>query len=68
MNKNKSDEIESLTRIHNENIKLNNEKLLQQNIIDIEYITNTLNNTISIEQTKNSDRKSTFKCTHCTRL
>ena len=52
MNKNKSDEIESLTRIHNENIKLNNEKLLQQNIIDIEYITNTLNNTISIEQTK----------------
>ena len=52
LNKMKSDEIETLTRLHNENIKLNTEKLTQQSIIDIEYVTTNLNNTISIEQTK----------------
>ena len=52
MNKIKNDEIESLNRLHNEDKKLNNEKLTQQNIIDIEYITTDLNNVLSIEQTK----------------
>jgi hypothetical protein len=52
LNKIKTDEIETLTRLHNENIKLNTEKLTQQSIIDIEYVTTNLNNTISIEQTK----------------
>lgn len=52
MNKNKNDEIDLLMRKHNEEIKLNNEKITQQNLIDIEYITSDLNNTLSIEQTK----------------
>ena len=44
--------VDTLTKKYKHDLDLNIEKLNQQNMIDIEYITTDLNNTLSIEQTK----------------